>query len=144
MTVNHNTYFHTKDRETFSSYHYSEYMKDNFSIETRVQLLQDIETSFDKLSANYGMRLKYQEILAMNHFYNEPANYYDLTRDLELIRVPDSSFGGDSYYAGKARAACSIAGMWVAVTHSSRTRMVLISRHGIPKVGSSRPLRSLT
>ncbi|RCL35366.1 MAG: hypothetical protein DBX01_02480 [Puniceicoccaceae bacterium] len=96
LTLTNNTYFHYKDRETFSSYHYSEYLPHNWSIENRLQLTQDFETeSFESVSVTYGLRLKYQEIESVNHFYNEPVNYYDMTGDPNLFRVPDSSFDAD-------------------------------------------------
>jgi len=92
--INNNTYYHFKDRETFSSYHYSELMRDNWSIENRLQFVQDFEfDTIKSLSLNYGLRLKYQEIWAVNHFFNEPANYYDLSRDPQFNAVPEVSFG---------------------------------------------------
>lgn len=95
LKIMNNTYFHYKDRHTFSSYHYSELMRDNWSIENRVQFIQDFEPSgLEGITLNYGLRLKYQEIWAVNHFRNEPVNYFDMTRDPELNRVPDSSFAG--------------------------------------------------
>ncbi|MEO0509817.1 MAG: TonB-dependent receptor plug domain-containing protein [Verrucomicrobiota bacterium] len=94
LKFTNNTYFHYKDRETFSSYHYSEYMPDNWSAENRFQVIQDFD---DKIELTYGFRLKYQEIESVNHFFNEPVNYYDMTRDPNLFRVPDSSFEGFIY-----------------------------------------------
>lgn len=95
-----NTYFHYKDRETFSSYHYSELQKDNWSIENRLQAIQffdDID-GINKITLNYGIRSKYQDIWAVNHFANEPANYFDLTRDPEFNRVPDSAFTNADHF----------------------------------------------
>ena len=91
-----NTYFHYKDRETFSSYHYSEYLPDNWSLENRIQFVQDIGDS----SLTYGLRAKYQEIEFTNHYFNEPVNYYDMTQDPDTFRVPDVSFGPDFLGAG--------------------------------------------
>lgn len=99
LKITNNTYFHYKDRETFSSYHYSELMKDNWSVENRLQFLQDFEPAgIDSLNLNYGVRLKYQEIWAANHFYNEPANYFDLSRDPEFNRVPDLVFSRHEFF----------------------------------------------
>lgn len=98
-----NTYFHYKDRETFSSYHYSELQKDNWSLENRLQAIQffDDVDGLNKITLNYGLRTKYQDIWAVNHYANEPVNYFDLTRDPELIRVPNSSFAGNYHVKGK-------------------------------------------
>ena len=88
-----NTYFHYKDRETFSSYHYSEYLPENWSLENRLQVVQELETTeMEELNLTYGVRLKYQEITSVNHFFNEPVNYFDMTQDPETFRIPDSSF----------------------------------------------------
>lgn len=94
--VTNNTYFHYKDRDTFSSYHYSEYLPENWSVENRLQAIQEFEPEeMEAITLTYGIRLKYQEIESVNHFYNEPVNYFDMTRDPNLFRVPDSSFGAD-------------------------------------------------
>jgi outer membrane receptor protein involved in Fe transport len=101
LTIINNTYFHYKDRHTFSSYHYSELLKDNWSIENRLSFLTDLESdSFQKISLNYGARFKYQEIWFTNHYYNEPVNFYDLTRDPEFNRVPLQGYGANPYVAG--------------------------------------------
>ena len=101
LTLLNNTYFHYKHRETFSSYHYSEYLPVNWSIENRLQFVQDLEyQDFKSVTATYGVRLKYQEIESVNHYFNEPVNYYDMTQDPEFFRVPDSSFG-PYVYTGK-------------------------------------------
>lgn len=95
-----NTYYHYKDRETFSSYHYSELQKDNWSIENRLQAIQTFDDldSLEKITLNYGLRTKYMEIWAVNHFANEPANYFDLSRDPNLNRVPDSRFNNADHF----------------------------------------------
>ncbi|MEM7790058.1 MAG: TonB-dependent receptor plug domain-containing protein [Verrucomicrobiota bacterium] len=94
LKIVNNVYFHYKDRQTFSSYHYSELMSDNWSVEDRFSIIQDFEPEgIESASFNYGFRLKYQDINSVNHFFNEPANYYDLTRDRDLNRVPDEQFG---------------------------------------------------
>ena len=104
LTLLNNTYFHWKDRQTFSSYHYSEYLPDNWSLENRIQLVQDIDTDvFDSVTLNYGLRLKYQEIESVNHYFNEPVNYYDMTQDPNLFRVPDVSFGPYIHTGAAAR-----------------------------------------
>jgi outer membrane receptor for monomeric catechols len=95
LKITNNTYFHYKDRETFSSYHYSEKMKDNWSIENRLQALQDFEVEGMKsISLNYGVRVKYQDIWSVNHYYNEPANFWDMSYGTEYVTMPESAFSG--------------------------------------------------
>ncbi|WP_269525162.1 TonB-dependent receptor [Coraliomargarita parva] len=95
LKLTNNTYFHYKDRSTWSSYHYSEMMRDNWSLENRFQVLQDFEPEgMAGISLNYGVRVKYQEIWSVNHYYNEPANFWDLTRSNSLINIPEDQFYG--------------------------------------------------
>lgn len=97
--VLNNTYFHYKDRQTFSSYHYSELMRDNWSLDNRLQVIQDFfpSSTFDKITLNYGARFRYQEIWSVNDFNNEPVNYFDLSKPKDNNRVEDPAFAG-SYY----------------------------------------------
>ncbi len=96
-----NTYFHYKDRDTFSSYHYSELQRDNWSIENRFQIIQEIADldKIESLTFNYGARVKYQDIWAVNHFTNEPVNFWDLSRGTAAnnFRVPDQAFAGNYF-----------------------------------------------
>ena len=69
LKATNNTYFHFKDRQTFSSYHYSELMKDNWSIENRLLFNQDFELSgIEGINLSYGLRLKYQDMETYNQF----------------------------------------------------------------------------
>jgi outer membrane receptor for monomeric catechols len=97
--LQNNTYFHYKDRQTFSSYHYSELQRDNWSLENRLQAIQTFDDvrGMDTITLNYGIRTKYQDIWAVNHFAQEPVNYFDMTLDPDTFRVPDSSFAGNFY-----------------------------------------------
>ncbi|MEC8333391.1 MAG: TonB-dependent receptor plug domain-containing protein [Verrucomicrobiota bacterium] len=100
LRVSNNTYFHYKDRHTFSSYHYSEFLKDNWSVENKTQFIQDFDSPFaevESLELTYGLRLKFQDMFFTNHYFNEPVNFWDLTRGRET-RVPDAGFAGSFPY----------------------------------------------
>ncbi|NBB80684.1 MAG: TonB-dependent receptor plug domain-containing protein [Verrucomicrobia bacterium] len=101
LKITNNTYFHYKDRQTFSSYHYSELQRDNWSIDNRLQAIQEFEDvkGMEKITLNYGVRLKYQDIWAVNNFLNEPVNFFDLSRGdaNNNFRVPDAAFAGQNY-----------------------------------------------
>lgn len=109
-----NTYFHYKDRETFSSYHYSELQKDNWSLENRLQAIQlfDDLKGLEAITLNYGVRAKYQDVWAVNHFANEPANYFDLTRDPEFNRVPNSAFDNTDHFRVEGKDGRGVLDYW--------------------------------
>ena len=88
LKVVNNTYFQWIDRNTFSSYHYSELMRDNWSLDNSLSVIYDTDT----WGVNAGLRYRYQDVWSVNHFFNEPANFWDLTRDPNLNRVPDAGF----------------------------------------------------
>lgn len=91
LKIENNNYFQWIDRNTFSSYHYSELMRDNWSFDNRLSVIVDEET----WGINAGVRYRYQDVWSVNHFFNEPANFWDLTRDSDLHRVPDAGFSTD-------------------------------------------------
>lgn len=102
VTIVNKTFFSYKDRDTFSSYHYSEYLKDNISIENRTEVRFGGEMGESgEYNFNMGARLRYDDIWSVNHFFNEPANFWDMNRDPELRRVPDQGFAGNIWVPGK-------------------------------------------
>ena len=106
MKILNNTYFHYKDRHTFSSYHYSELQRDNWSIDNRFQIIQEFDDvpEFEKVTLNYGVRYKYQDIWAVNMYLNEPVNFFDLSRGVanNNFRVPDAAFGAHQFVSDQA------------------------------------------
>lgn len=104
LKFTNSTYFHYKDRDTWSSYHYSEWMKDNWSLDNRFQVEQKFEFAEEsEFTVNYGLRFRYQDIWAVSNFYNEPVNFFDLTQDPSLNVIQEPAF--DIYYfiPGKGR-----------------------------------------
>ncbi len=124
LSVSNNTYMHYKDRHTFSSYHYSEYLRDNWSVENKTQFIQDFDSPFEEIESlelTYGLRLKFQDMMFTNHYFNEPVNFWDLTRGRET-RVPDQGFAGAFAYVSEGIAPRGVLEEWYAgVYGDSRT-----------------------
>ncbi len=78
VEVSNNSFFRYVRRNTLSSYSYSEIIDPSFSFENRSELRKKI----DALFINTGLSLRYQQVKAYNDFFNEPANVWDLTKDL--------------------------------------------------------------
>jgi hypothetical protein len=86
-----NSYYQWIDRNTFSSYLYSELLRDNWSWDNSASFI----FSKDNFGSNVGLRYRYEEVWSVNHFFNEPVNFWDLTRDPDSWRVPDQGFAND-------------------------------------------------
>ncbi len=86
LTISNNSFFRYVSRNTLSSYSYSEIIDPSFSFENRTEFQQ----KFDKLFVNSGLSLRYQQVKAYNDFFNEPANVWDLTRDLRFANYFNS------------------------------------------------------
>ncbi|EDY81554.1 TonB-dependent receptor plug domain protein [Verrucomicrobiia bacterium DG1235] len=98
MEVLNKTFISWKDRNTFSSYHYSELLRDNISFENRTEFRFSNEFGdASKLDINTGLRFRYDDIWAVNHFFNEPVNFWDMTRDPDTRRILDQGFTGEDY-----------------------------------------------
>ncbi|GAB5562018.1 MAG: TonB-dependent receptor [Synoicihabitans sp.] len=93
----YNTYFQWIDRNTFSSYHYSELLRDNWSWDNSLSAIY----KKDNFGANVGLRYRYEDVWSVNHFFNEPVNFWDLTRDPNSWRVPDQGFAGNPIVPGQ-------------------------------------------
>ncbi|MDG2170302.1 MAG: TonB-dependent receptor [Opitutales bacterium] len=104
VVVVNKTSFGYKDRDTFSSYHYSEYLKDNKLFENRTEVRFGMDVAEGgRIDFNMGARFRYDDIWSVNHFFNEPVNFWDMTRDPNLRRVPDQGFinDGSAWVPGK-------------------------------------------
>ncbi|HEY0968610.1 MAG TPA: TonB-dependent receptor [Opitutaceae bacterium] len=89
-----NTFYNYIDRDTFSSYYYNSVHRDNFGLENRLQIQHAIEAGTVKHSFSAGFSARHQKVWAVDDFYHEPVNSFDLTRDPNLNRVPVAGFGG--------------------------------------------------
>ncbi|MGJ8639757.1 MAG: TonB-dependent receptor [Opitutaceae bacterium] len=86
-----NSLFQYRDRDTYSAYQYSEIFRDNFRFENRTEARTSIEL-FDTLhSLNLGLVFSYQDVYAVNDYYHEPANAWDLANQTyDSIGVTDA------------------------------------------------------
>lgn len=118
LTVVNNSFFNYVNRQTESSYYYSEILDDNFSVENRTEArvkfdipigggkplltTKDGKDAKDakspaasepfliKNQINFGLDLRMQRVTAYNDFFNEPANVWDLSRSRTIIDYPDA------------------------------------------------------
>ncbi|MFM8358927.1 MAG: TonB-dependent receptor, partial [Verrucomicrobiota bacterium] len=87
-----NSYFRYIERETLSSYYYSEIIDPSFSIENRTELRGNLEPGeMMRWRYNTGTALRYQFVEAYNDFFTEPAAVWDLTRDRNYINIYNSA-----------------------------------------------------
>lgn len=101
FTISNNTAFNWIDRDTFSSYHYSEILEDNLSFDNRTELRFSFNLNENiQNSVNAGVHFRWQDVLAMNHFFNEPANAWDLTLAPDTRRLADEAFAGNAIVPG--------------------------------------------
>tara|TARA_B110000037_G_scaffold222271_2_gene296433 strand:- start:30194 stop:32512 length:2319 start_codon:yes stop_codon:yes gene_type:complete len=81
-----NSYFNYINRDTFSSYNYSEIIDPSWRLESRLEY----QRSGEKYDLNVGAAVNYQEVTAYNHFFFEPANVWDLSVGNDFIDVYNS------------------------------------------------------
>jgi catecholate siderophore receptor len=86
LEIGNNTAFRYIRRNTLSSYMYSEIIDPSWSIENRTEF----RITKEKHSINTGASVRYQFVEAYNDFFSEPANVWDLTRDLNLADYTNS------------------------------------------------------
>ncbi len=105
FSISNNTSYNWIDRDTFSSYGYSEVLIDNVAIDNRTEIRVNLADS-DRFAMNIngGLHFRWQNVLAMNHYFIEPANVHDLTVPVPTLeealaggsitrRIPDEAFG---------------------------------------------------
>ncbi len=88
-----NTFFNYIDRDTFSSYYYNSIHKDNWAVENRLSYEGQFDTASLEHKYSVGVSLRHQEVWAVDDFWHEPVNSFDLTRNPNFNRVPASAFG---------------------------------------------------
>ncbi len=83
--VNNTFWSHTK-RNTLSSYYYSEIIDPSWFAENRTEII------FTKsaYTLNTGLDLRYQRTKAYDDYFFEPANVWDLTKDMNFVNVYNS------------------------------------------------------
>jgi len=81
--VVNNSFFSYTARNTLSSYYYSEIIDPSWFLENRTEFI--VTKPF--VSFNAGLDLKYQRTKAYDDYFFEPANVWDLTKDLNYVNV---------------------------------------------------------
>ena len=87
IEVVNNTLYQFRDRDTYSSYQYSEVLRDNWQLENRTEVRKtfDLGKIINKINAGFSARQTY--VMAANDYYHEPANFWDVDA------VSGTSFG---------------------------------------------------
>ena len=82
-----NTFFSYTARNTLSSYYYSEIIDPSWFAENRTEFIW----KKPRVSINAGLDIKYQRTKAYDDYFFEPANVWDLTKDLAFVNVYNST-----------------------------------------------------
>jgi len=86
LKIVNNTFWSYTKRNTLSSYYYSEIIDPSWFAENRTEVI----IQKPKFTINTGLDLKYQKTLAYDDYFFEPANVWDLTKDLNYVNVYNS------------------------------------------------------
>ncbi len=84
--VINNTFWSYTARNTLSTYYYSEIIDPSWFAENRTEFI----FSKPKYSINAGLDLRYQRTKAYDDYFFEPANVWDITKDLTAVNVYNS------------------------------------------------------
>jgi outer membrane receptor protein involved in Fe transport len=87
LKIVNNTYGSYTARNTLSSYYYSEIVDPSWFAENRTEF---IFTGLKGSTINAGLDLRYQRTKAYDDYFFEPANVWDLTKDLNYVNVYNS------------------------------------------------------
>ena len=84
--IKNNTFWSYTARNTLSSYYYSEIIDPSWFAENRTELI----FSKPQYTLNAGLDLRYQKTKAYDDYFFEPANVWDITKDLNFVNVYNS------------------------------------------------------
>ena len=86
LKVTNNSFASYTARNTLSSYYYSEIIDPSWFAENRTEFV------FTKKSAtvNLGLDIRYQRTKAYDDYFTEPANVWDLTKDMNFVNIYNS------------------------------------------------------
>ncbi|HVU25391.1 MAG TPA: TonB-dependent receptor plug domain-containing protein [Opitutus sp.] len=85
-----NSFFSYTARNTLSTYYYSEIVDPSWFAESRTELI--ISKPWGEI--NTGLDLRYQRTKAYDDYFFEPANVWDLTKDISYVDV----YNADDFY----------------------------------------------
>lgn len=102
-TWTNDTTFRWVDRDLLSSYFYSEVIDDSIAFENRLLAVTELPSLFiddEEASLVYGVGIRYQEVDAINDYFNEPTNAWDLLSPIP-IRYVNQIAGGATPVPGR-------------------------------------------
>lgn len=83
LTVKNTSYWSYTNRNTLSSYYYSEIIDPSYFVENRTEFIYEKP----KWDVNAGLDLRFQRTMAYDDYFFEPANVWDLTKSHHFINV---------------------------------------------------------
>lgn len=83
FTLKNTTFFSHTERNTLSTYYYTEIIDPSWFAENRTEFIFDLKTA----TINAGIDLRHQRTKAYDDYFFEPANVWDLTKDHAYINV---------------------------------------------------------
>lgn len=86
VTVKNTSFFSNTERDTISTYYYSEIIDPSKFAENRTEVI----VKLPKAQINTGLDLRYQRTVAYDDYFFEPANVWDLTQDINYVNVYNS------------------------------------------------------
>ena len=98
LKIVNNTFWSYTARNTLSTYYYSEIIDPSWFAENRTSA---IFTTKGGSSVNAGLDLRYQSVKAYDDYFYEPANVWDLTKNMYYVNVYNSKdfLNGGSFAA---------------------------------------------
>jgi catecholate siderophore receptor len=87
VTLKNTTFYSHTERDTISTYYYSEIIDPSWFFENRT----DFIFKLPKAQVITGLDLRYQRTTAYDDYFFEPANAWDITKDVNFINVYNSA-----------------------------------------------------
>ncbi|AOS44306.1 Ferripyoverdine receptor precursor [Lacunisphaera limnophila] len=87
MKLKNTSFYSHTERDTISTYYYSEIIDPSYFMENRTEFIYDSP----KFTVNTGLDLRYQRTKAYDDYFFEPANVWDITKDVNFINVYNSA-----------------------------------------------------
>ena len=108
IEIVNNTLYQYRDRDTYSSYQYSEVLRDNYQLENRTEFRKTFDFGKFINKINAGTSLRHTYVMAANDYYHEPANFWDIASGPGSIGVTDNFVFFDNAYNNLAGTATAV------------------------------------
>jgi outer membrane receptor protein involved in Fe transport len=108
VEIVNNTLYQYRDRDTYSSYQYSEVLRENYQFENRTELRKSFTLGNLINKINTGFSVRQTHVMAANDYYHEPANFWDISLGPGSIGVTDNFVFFDNAYNNLAGTATSV------------------------------------